>query len=278
MVYTGGLRRSFQIPYEGAEKWGTGINPIHEEYGSDALRLEPLPERRGETAQPRGSVPEQLIATNLWGYTPEDSTYATGVDYDGRPSWNEQPAEYRGDSDDHPPYNASGGVRENFRAMHDGAHRFRQKLADALPSETVTEGWRNKPKGSPADSEPSDPSQYEMQTSMTQRYKTRDNSHAVARMTDAARATIDSRVTGQKLKIYSGEQRHYDMMPREQTPILRGFSYRTAGTGPVRYLRPNEYVPVMPVQRVPPPDPYEGDPETELTSGYGYTPEDVYYA
>lgn len=277
MVYTGGLRRSLEIPYAGAEVWGTGINPIHEYYGSDALRLEPIPVERGEHIPPSKAIPQQLIDPDLWGYTEEDSR-STGVDYDGRPPWNEQPAQFRGDADDHPSYNAPGSVRENFRAMHGGAHRYRQKLADSLPDETVTEGWRNKPKGQPANSDPSADAQVFVQTSQTQRYKARDNQAAVDRDTDGARAGIASRVTGQKLKIYSGEQRHYDMMPREQSPILRPFSYRTAGTGPVRYLYPNSVWPTTPYERVPPPDPPMGEPETSMTSEYGYTPEDVYYA
>lgn len=277
MPYSGGLRRSFQIPYAGAEVWGTGINPIHEYYGSDAARLAPIPGERGEHIPPAKSVPQRVVSPDLWGYQPEDSR-ATGVDYDGRPSWNEQPPAYRGDTDDHPSYSAPGMVREAFRAMRGGAHRLRQKNIDAQPSETVTEGWRNKPKGSPADSDPAGDSQVFIQTSQTQRYKTRVNNAAVARATDGARADIASRVIGQKLKIYSGERRHYDMTPREQSPILRPFSYRTAGTGPARYLAPNEMTVASSVQRVPPPDPSMGPAETDLTAGYGYTPEDIYYA
>lgn len=277
MPYTGGLRRSFQIPYAGAEVWGTGINPIHEYYGSDPVRLTPVPGERGEHIPAAQSVSQQIVSPELWGYQPEDSR-ATGVDYDGRPTWNEQPPAYRGDANDHPSYDAPGRVREAFRAMRGGAHRLRQKNVDAQPSETVTEGWRNKPKGSPADSDPAANSQVFIQTSQTQRYETRDNDAAVIRATDGARAPISSRVTGQKQKIYSGGRRHYDMTPREQSPMLRAFSYRTAGTGPVRYLAPNAMRVPSAVQRTPPPDPGMGTPENELTAEYGYTPEDVYYA
>jgi hypothetical protein len=276
MTYSGGLRRSL-VPYTGAEKWGTGYNPIHEDYGSDPLRLEPYPVRRGEVVKPADAVPEAFVNPEEWGYTVEDSR-ATGVDYDGRPSWDEQPPEYRGDSDNHPSYNAPGFVNESFRGQKEGAHRYNQKDVDSEPSETVTEGWRNKPKGQPADSKPADDSQVFIKTSMVQRYKTRVNDAAVARGTDEPRQPIHSRVTGQKLKIYSEGERLYDMQPKEQNVIIRPFWMRTAGTGPLRYLLPNAYQPVDPIQRVPPPDPDLGPTETDLQEDYGYTPEDQNYA
>jgi hypothetical protein len=273
--YSGALKRSL-VPQAGAQVWGTGINPIHEEYGSPAVRLAEIPPLRGETIAPKGAVPETLVNPELWGYTLEDSR-VTGVDYDARPAWNEQPEQYRGDADEHPAWSASQSVNENFRSMHDGAHRYDQKYADSLPNETVTEGWRNKPKGSPANAKPSDPSQYEMQTSMVQRDRTRVNDHAVARGTDGSRAGIASRIVGQKLKIYSGQLRHYDMFPRQQTPnIPRPFSYRTAGTGIRRWMLRNEMADQYPIERVPPEDPYIGQQETSFTEDYGYTPEDYY--
>jgi len=272
--YTGGLRRSL-VPYSGAQVWGTGINPIHELYGSPADRLEAIRDREGDVAPPSKSVPEDLIATDLWGYQVDTNTRNTEVDYDAHPEWNQQPEQYRGDADDHPAWNASQSVNENFRSVHGGAHRYDQKNFDSIPSETVTEGWRNKPKGQPANAKPSDPSQYEIQTSMRQREETRNNDHAVARATDQPRSSILSRIIGQKLKIYSGERRHYDMFPRQQTPIIRPFSYRTAGTGRRGEMLPNEMFDQYPLQRVPPQDPYIGEPETSLDAGYGYTPEDM---
>jgi hypothetical protein len=274
MPFTNLWSQKYLVPYSGYKVWGTGINPVHEIYGSPPDRLTPIPGMQGQSTSPHQSVPEVLVAPgDMWGYTLEDSR-ATGVDYDGRPAWNEQPSQYRGDSDDHPPYNAPGMVRERFRAMMAGAHRYRQKMADALPSETVSEGWLNKPKGSPADAKPSSPAQYEMQTSMTQRYRTRVNDEAVDRATDNPRAGIDSRVRGQKLKVYSGGLRHYDMTPRTQTVVPRPFSYRTAGTGEPRQMIPNEVYTITPIERTPPPDPFIGEPENEIQSGFGYTPED----
>jgi hypothetical protein len=115
-----------------------------------------------------------------------------------------------------------------------------------------------------------------MQTSMQQRYQTRVNDHAVARGADGPRAGIESRVIGQRLKVYSGGERHYDMLPREQDDMPRPFYYRTAGTGDPANMAPNAMWEIDPIQRVTPPDPYLGADETDL--GYGYTSEDSFYA
>lgn len=275
MPYTGALRRSL-VPYAGEQVWGTGINPVHEYYGGPPDRLEPIQLPHGETVSPRDAVPQQFIAPELWGYTLDDERNTT-VYYDDRPQWNEQPEAYRGDALNHPAWDDSRAVSEDFRGQHEGAHRYDQKLADSLPDETVTEGWRNKPKGKDAVAEPSDPSQYEIQTSMRQRDQTRVNDHAVSRATDAPRASIMSRIVGQKLKIYSGQMRHYDMTPRTQTQNVRPFSYRTAGTGLRRRMLPNAMFDQYPIQRTPPPEPSTGPLEENLSQDYGYTPEDVVY-
>jgi len=277
MPYTGALRRQI-IPYSGEQVWGTGINPIHEYYGGPPDRLDPIQLPHGEVSHPHDAVTQQLVNPDQWGYTLDDERNTT-VYYDARPSWNEQPDQYRGDALNHPAWDDSRAQSEAFRGEHEGAHRYDQKFADSLPSETVSEGWRNKPKGAKAVAEPSDPSQYEMQTSMRQRDETRVNDASVARATDAPRASIMSRIVGQKLKIYSGERRHYDMTPRTQTPYVRPFSYRTAGTGLRRRMLPNAMFDQYPIQRTPPPEPSTGPLEEDLGEDFGYTPEDVgYYA
>lgn len=277
MPYTGTWVRRRAVPQASNLVWGTGYNPVHERYGSEPARLSPIPGRQGDSHAPFGSVPEVLVNPEQWGYTVEDSA-VTGLTYDGRPAWNEQPEQYRGDTDDHPPWSAPASVNERFRGVKGGAHRFRQKLADALPSETVSEGWLNKPKGQPADAKPSDPAQYEIQTSMRQRELHRTNDTSVARGTDEPREGIASRIVGQRVKVYSGGQRHDDMLPREQTQRVRPFFFRTAGTGQERYMEPNTQYDIYPIERVPPPDPYIGEPETEITPNFGYTPEDQVYA
>jgi hypothetical protein len=274
-------------PYATAEVWGTGISPIHASYGQSGppLRVMGRPGEEGSAGYEGQSaagaeIPAELIPTELWGYRTTDSTLNSYIEYDDRPNWGEQPPEFRGDADGQPPAmgndpadTASTGINNAFRQRKGGAYRLRKKLVDAFPSETVTEGWRNKPKGYPANSQPSDDSQLTMQTSMQQRYRSRNNQHAVDRGTDDPREPIHSRVVGQKMKIYSGEERHYDMFPYQATEIQRPFWLRTAGTGNPDMMAPNEMFVNTPVQRVPPSDPSLGVQESE----YGYTGEDGQY-
>src|ERR1041385_2124974 len=212
----GAWARRYQQPYSGASVWGTGIHGIHSVYGSPPSRLQGIRPLQGQITVPADAVPEQLQPKQLWGYQLEDSLYSD-LTVDGRPPWNrppeDSPAQFM--SDQIPPMNASGGFNNKFRAIKGGAFTIWQYVngMKLQPSETVSEGWRNKPKGSPADAKPSDPKQYEMQTSVQQRYRNRNNQHAVARGADEPRADIASRVIGQRLKVYSGGLRHYDMFP-----------------------------------------------------------------
>jgi hypothetical protein len=272
-------------PYTDAQVWGTGVNPVHYYYGSSALRVGNLSQREGEVTPPASGVPDTLVPTMLWGYTLEDSLY-TGVQYDDRPNWGEVSVQFRGNTENQPPWSAAGGVVNQFRSLKDGAFRvFRSRtrsfgpVSYQVPSETVTEGWRNKPKGQPANSNPPANSQLIVQTSQVQRYETRTNAAAVRRNTDAPRSAIQSRVVGQRIKVYSGEERHYDMFPRQADPnMLRAFWYRTAGVGSPSDMIPNTMYTINPVQRIPPPEPSQGQPETSITSQYGYTSEDHFYA
>lgn len=278
----GAFRERFSQPYAGPQVWGTGYNMVHMDYGSPAIRMGETNPREGDVTPPFASVPEQLIPERLWGYTLEDTRNQFFIT-DDRPSWDvstpENPSRYT--TGDQPGWNATGATKTRFRATMGGAFsRWRGKLPRAdyqEPTETVSEGWVNKPQGRPANSKPSDPSQYERQTSMQQRYRARSNELAVLRGTDADRAHINSRVTGQRLKIYSEGERNYDMLPKEQTATRRReFYYRTAGTGIESQMAVNETYDINPVERTPSPDPYLGPQDSGM--GYGYTPEDVFYA
>lgn len=276
---TGTWRRQF-VGYSGPLVWGTGVNPVHYRYGAGDERG-PVTLRAGEeVTQPHHGIPEQLLAHDLWGYTPEDSSYV-GVQYDDRPNWTQEPAEFRANTESQPSWTAPQRANEGFRSRFGGAFRtFRghsQAQSDVqyqIPSETVSEGWLNKPKGQPANSVPSSPDQYERQTSMQQRYQTRTNAAAVIRATDDARAPIHSKVTGQRVKVYSGGERHYDMLPKVQDNIPRAFYYRRAGTGPWDDMLVNELWYIEAIERIPPPDPCIGVPETEISTQFGYTSED----
>lgn len=281
---SGAWKRTY-VDYSGAAVWGTGINPIHYYYGSGALRPTPYPLRTGEITPPWQSVPEQLQSEQLWGYTVEDTRY-TGMEYDDRPRWGDCTYDEmtRASAGDQPSWEAPQQVNESFRGRLGGAYRkFRGRstvqsaITYQIPSETVSEGWRNKPQGSPADAKPSDDKQLIVQTSMTQRYETRDNRASVVRGTDRPRAPIASKVTGQRLKIYSGGMRHYDMEPKVQDQMPRPFWFRTAGTGRRFEMVPNTLWSISPIQRIPPGDQSMGDPETQITSDWNYTDEDAQY-
>ena len=285
---SGAFRERFSVPYAGPQVWGTGYNVVHMDYGSPPDRLGTINPREGEVnvTPPSASVPEDLALDKGWGYTLEDTLGSGLYHNDDRPRLGDQPEweDVRSHTGDQPPYNASGAAKTRFRAMMSGAYStWRGKLPRAnymIPSETVSEGWVNKPQGRPANAVVSDPSQYEMQTSMTQRYRARDNSAAVARGTDDDRSHINSRVTGQRLKEYSQGERLYDMFPKQQSSgdpnMWRTFYYRTFGTGYSDQMEPNATWDVNAVERTPPPDPYIGQQDTAID--YGYTPEDNFYA
>ena len=154
-----------------------------------------------------------------------------------------------------------------------------------IPTETVNQGWLNKPASGmeegyiPDDNVlTSDPAQYERQTSMQQRHQTLNNERAMQRGADDPRTSIPSRIAPMKLKVYSGEERHYDMFPYQMDDIPRPFSYRTAGTGPQEYMVSNEQRQRNAMQRTPPPDASMGTPDTELSGDeYGYVNEDMGY-
>jgi len=215
---------------------------------------------------------------------------APGQEYyiDDRPHWGDFTQNERARATSGmPSWGRSGAA---FRAIRGGAQRYRlyrlpdsayspitQEQSNSLPTETVSEGWLNKVTSFVADANPSDPAQYEVQTSMRQRYGTRNNGRAQARATDDARSNIASRVMAMVEKVYSTGERTYDMFPYQIDQIERPFRYRTAGVGPAEWLIPNEYSAVTPVQRTPPPDPAMGVPEVTEPDSYGYTGEDTMY-
>lgn len=283
----GAFRERFSVPYAGPQVWGTGYNMVHMQYGSRPDRLQELNPREGDITPPYASVPQTLLGTEQdWGYVTDDGAGSEFYVNDDRPRLGDETAweDVRADTGDQPPYNATGAAKTRFRAMFGGAFStWRGKLPRAnymIPSETVSEGWINKPQGRPANSKPSDPSQYEIQTSMSQRYRARNNDLAVLRNTDAPRSHINSRVTGQHLKVYSEGERNYDMFPKQQSSgdpqYWREFAYRTAGVGIEDQMLPNAQWEINAVERTPPSDPYIGTPDYQME--FGYTPEDQFYA
>lgn len=297
LPFTGAYARRYAQPYAGHTVWGTGWNPVHLYYGSPPARLNPTRPMEGrplpagqlaEISQPWEALPDQIIPANIWGYQPEDQPN-TYLYYGDRPPWDVPPQDspVRIASDDMPPWDAPGRVNSAFRSTRGGARRTFRDVAPAadeanypIPSETVSEGWINKGlSGVVAVAKPSDPAQYERQTSMQQRFATRSNDLAVARATDEARSPIRSRVMPMLAKAYSRGEREYDMFPRQQSPDTeRPFFYRTAGTGQADWMEVNQQWDVDAVERTPPPDPYIGRYDGSGVSDYGYMPEDQFYA
>jgi hypothetical protein len=306
---------SVAVPYATAAVWGTGIDAIHSYYGEGpplrtlgrdgTIGSSPVASGqgpRGRDYQMPGETsgqdpPEELT----WGYpvdydidsfgmgadsSPSTVAPATTQYMDSRPAWNE-PVEnqrLRRTASTMTPWNVSGVA---MRAWREGSHRLRAhppasggpisaEPSNALPNETVSEGWLNKVTSFAADADPADDSQVFVQTSMRQRYGTRYNDRAVMRSTDAARTPIQSRVMAMVEKVYSTGERTFDMFPYQQDQINRPFRNRTAGVGRAEWLEANAYGAMTPVQRTPPPDPAMGVPEVSSDS-YGYTGEDSMY-
>jgi hypothetical protein len=257
--------------YTGARKWGTGINPVHWLTDPNEGRPgKPIHTGTGPNGSPSAQLPENLLDDTVpeYGYTDEDFSSAIwGYGYDtgtaDRPGLGISTEDSRGSTKNFPSRTQPGPPSgDSIRRLEKGAQRTNDALV--TPSETVSEGWRNKTVDSVNNARVSDPSQYEMQTSMTQRDKVREGSQRGAGSASEYTAPIGSyRPTwGMRLKPWSGKQRHYDMTPRVQDDIPRPFWYRQAGTGYVEWMRANEAFnyQVHPLQRQPVPDPYAGFP------------------
>jgi hypothetical protein len=260
--------------------------------------------RSREYQSPNSSHGMDPPEENTWGYPVEYGPDSFGMGADGpisegdtappviqemgdRPAWGDATAQekVRRDASTMPPWGKSGAM---MRAIRGGAERYRRfhesgsgyapitaEQPNSFPTETVSEGWLNKTTSFVAESSPSDVSQYEVQTSMRQRFGTRDNKRATLRETDEERATIASRVEPMVEKVWSTGERSYDMFPYQIDQIERPFRNRTAGVGNADWMVANEYNVITPVQRTPPPDPAMGVPE--VSGDFGYTPEDTMY-
>jgi hypothetical protein len=268
----------------GALKWGTGFNPVHRIMTEGPpLRSSEVPTGYGPGAEME-SVPEVLTSQEelgfeeieshaLWGYGPDTGT-------DTRPSLGEDSEITRGSTP--PGFPDMGDLPEDTRdtVWHEkqlGDSRDEAKLG--FKEETVSEGWENKTVTSVLDAKTSDPNQYEMQTSMTQRDKVREGSQAQAGRASEHLAPIGSyRPTwGMRRKPWSQGRRNYDMYPRQQDDILRPFLYRTAGTGSQEWMAANEATQYQrnALQRQPVPDPYAGSPTPQPGNVYEEESSDV---
>lgn len=272
--------------YVGALRWGTGSNPVKDVYGEGPpLRTTGRLDGPDNPTDALSDIPGTLEDPYLYGYCPED--IGTTL-YDGMPPpVGSDMVAYRGtvkgEGDPIPPWGMISSdpvVREFADQPDQSPFLWSGAMTHQFPTETVSEGWRNKTSGQVNDAETSDPSQYERQTSMQQvnPQAGRNNTAAVARATDSPRAKILTRLTGMKLKPWSQGERNQDMFPYQQDMMLRPFWYRTAGTDDPSKMSPNAMIVTEPVQRDIPPDPDLGPEETAINDGTGnYTPEDTFF-
>lgn len=300
---TGSFARANQgtVPYASALKWGTGYNPIHSQYGESNRPFGPgVPNDLDQRTRPAEAGEDFTEAGAPWGVEPDDiagldvfnkpdEATGAGVPYyaDDRSDWGQTTTETRADVN--PDMSRPWGRRGITSGLHN--NKFAgpdpntpetsgdESAFPNVPTETVSEGWRNKVTSEVAKSEPANNAQLFVQTSQTQRFAQQSNARAQMRGTDAAREPIASRVKAMVEKVYSGGERHYDMFPRQIDDIPRPFRYRIAGTGPNPYLSSNEFFLPTPLQRNPPPDASMGVPADSLGDayGYGYTGEDGQY-
>lgn len=282
MALAGTWKAQASVDYAGAQRWGTGINAVH----GIASEI-PRGGLNGEADVPPTLVPPEITtdhpSNSVYGYCDEDSAsalwgygFATGTA--DRPSWGAD--EERASTGEFPPYAPPPGPKgtpsgSTIRRVRRGSQATTaSKTGAAMPD--AQQGLLQKANfGIVEDSVVSDRSQYEMQTSMTQRDKVREGSQRNGGSASEFDAPIQSqRITWfQRAFKPSGGDRHYDMFPRQQDTIMRGFQYRTAGVGPARNSpMPEGMFVTTPRQRVAPDNPDQGADVVSTT--VGYMPED----
>jgi hypothetical protein len=307
MAVAGSWRAANLTPleYDGATKWGTGVNPIHA-----------IPEsfQRGGTKLPLGSTgpgdvsPEIILGPVQWGYQAEDAQFYQGEDYRyievDTPNWTENttgrgdrggPGLYGQEVADYPAWGVyndddttgefpvggpTGGAA--LRAESHESDIERHRLI-AVPTPGVSGGWLNKIHGNVNTPRTSDPSQYEIATGLKQTSSHLENTRAVARGTDQGRAPIGNRLTGVKVKSYAkdinmgGGPGTPDMLPQQQDEIpKRPFFFRQGAMPPPEEHTWGEITYWTPIQRTVPDDAGATVTAQEATQqdSYGYTGED----
>lgn len=278
-----GTWKDRQTVQAGATKWGTGWNPVHA-IPAGLGRSDTPPNLVFDGTESAGpidpSVTDPYTPEHL-GYSDEDTAnvlygYGVNTGTSERPPLGTDTD--RASSDGFPAYGprvagVPGGTK--IRSQDIGAELT--LIQKQTPNEDVAQGWVNKDVGDVENATVSDPSQYEMQTSMTQRDKVREGSQVQSGRASEYMAPIASRrdTWGQRLKAWSGGERHYDMAPRVQDQIIRPWWARNAGVGYPSWMGPNEMYVSEPLQRTSPPDPYQGASSPADDSPAGWTDEDV---
>lgn len=252
-----GTWKASMVRESGAQKWGTGWNPVHAVYGAGP----PVRQSPAHTGQGGDLGDEDVIEPQLLEHEHENLDFNNqfwALETEFVPSYDVPPEQTRGHMALGYPSPDEDG--ESFRSEHPLATSTVAKAS--YQQETVTEGWENKDAGFVDNSTVSDISQYEMQTSMSQRDKTREGSQISGTASEYSAPVPSARPTwGQRLKPWSGGQRHYDMEPYQQEDFIRPFLFRNAGTGDPQWMQANDMYVSQPHERVPAPDPAVGTPE-----------------
>lgn len=261
MAGIGSWREQMGATYAGAQKWGTGIDPIH--------------------AQRQGNEERNNVAT-IPDYTPTTTGFISHEFADDpnviaddfswmnvRPNWGEGPQRGRavypswGDGPEPTPQ----GTRKRLRKE---GFSPRETTTGNLVKGKAGEGWLNKVVSHVLNAGDSSPEQLTIRTSHRQRDAVRTNNAATTRGTDSPRASISSRIIGMREKVYAGGSRHEEMEPKTQGYRPRPFIYRTAGTGPRHYNLANAQHERYPITRSVPADVETGPDESSLDSGEYY--------
>lgn len=266
--------------YPTPSRWGTNINSIHASRNGGA--------GRGTAVNGSDVLVEQELTDDdpggmEYGYTDDDmssvvygDSFASGTR--DRRNWGEESdsAAVLPGYPSYGPYAVGQPGGAAIRTLNHGADATNTMKA-TQPS-LIDVAMSPPEHGDVEDAVTSDPSQYEMQTSMTQRDKVREGSQAASGRANDARSRIASRIIGQRVKnLNSNPSRHDDMQPKEQALMVRPFWIRTAGTGRKADMATNEMYRSQPRQRVAPDNPWQGDDavaEATNASAFGYTDED----
>lgn len=262
-----------------ALQWGTGYNPIHAVRIGDGRNV--APEGTSVLVDPTLTTGDYSADTPQgYGYALEDETstlfgYGTEVGTADYQPWGDGHDLESGSTaipstgTEYPPYGpypqgVPGGTY--IRAENHGAElMYKTKLR---PYEDGANGWENKETSEINDAGISDPTQYVMQTSMTQRDKVRAGSQSSGTANEFD-APIRSRIMPMIEKKWSdSHERRYGMTPKQQDMIVRPWFTRQAGTGRMADMRVNEMYVSEPRNRRAPENPDVGNDVNFNSNGY----------
>lgn len=300
MGVSGAWATKSQVGYTGAAKLGDGYHPIHgvrdqgrgRQIGAKTtlLPLGPPADVIASDYLDAGDLAwlcEDTYDASEEGQTSEHYRYL-----DDRPNWGEETPEFRGatrspqmgewtswgvynDLDPVDGFPLSGPTGGSMVALDiDHGEAMERQHAIAVPTMPVTGGWLTKARGAVAQPESQDPHAegfvFTINTAEVQGpgKQSLNNDRAVGRGTDVRRTPILSRVAGMATKDYAKSLRTGggpgtpDMYPYQQTAgYRRPFITRAAALPPDEDHQFNSMEGRVPIRRVIPADPYQGDLE-----------------